>query len=104
MDAQDLLRKVIALPIATWRYKSGGGVRHIGPVAQDFKRLFDVGGDNLGIATIDADGVALAAIQGLHAKLEEKNTQLARQQAQIDALRHSLAELRHALQSMPIRK
>ena len=42
-----------------------GAVRHIGPVAQDFRAAFDLGADDKTIATVDADGVALAAIQGL---------------------------------------
>ena len=47
-------------------------MRHIGPVAQDFHEAFNVGADDKHISTIDADGVALAAVQGLNQKLEEK--------------------------------
>jgi hypothetical protein len=43
------------------------------------------------IVTIDADGVALAAIQGLNAKLEAER---AAKDAEIAALRAELAELR----------
>ena len=39
---------------------------HIGPTAQDFSRAFGLGEDNRHITTVDADGVALAAIQGLY--------------------------------------
>jgi hypothetical protein len=38
----------------------------MGPTAQDFSRAFSLGEDNRHITTIDADGVALAAIQGLY--------------------------------------
>jgi hypothetical protein len=39
-------------------------------MAEDFKAAFDLAGDGRSIATVDADGVALAAIQGLNLKLE----------------------------------
>ena len=46
-------------------------------------------GDGKTIATIDADGVALAAIQGLHALLQEKT-------AALEGLRDEKAEVRRA--------
>jgi len=73
VDPRAVLDKVAALPVQTWRYKSqDAGVRHIGPIAQDFRGAFAVGDSELGISTVDADGVALAAIQGLNQKLEEQ--------------------------------
>jgi trimeric autotransporter adhesin len=77
VDARAVLDKVAALPVSTWTYKSQpNGVRHIGPTAQDFKEAFDVGVSDTGISTVDADGVALAAIQGLNQKLEEKDAEI----------------------------
>jgi len=51
--------------------------RHIGPMAQDFQAAFGVGADDKHIATVDADGVALAAIQGLNEILKEKESRIA---------------------------
>ncbi len=76
VDTAALLAKVAALPIQGWRYKNDHAVRHIGPVAQDFHAAFQVGTDDKHIATVDADGVALAAIQGLNRKLEKENAEL----------------------------
>ncbi len=71
IDPRTVLDKVVALPVSTWKYKSQDpSVRHIGPVAQDFKAAFDVGESDTGITSVDADGVALAAIQGLNEKVE----------------------------------
>ena len=65
IDGKDVLRRLASIPIATWRYKSqDSSIRHIGPVAQDFHAAFGVGEDDRYISTIDADGIALAAIQG----------------------------------------
>ena len=49
-----------------------GDVPHIGPVAQDFKAAFYPGRDDKSITTLEFDGVALAAIQGLNQKLMEE--------------------------------
>ena len=64
----------------TWSFKNeqGAGIRHIGPVAQDFKRLFNVGYDDKSIATVDADGVALAAIKGLKQLVDEKDAKISK--------------------------
>jgi len=91
VDSGSILDKVIALPVSTWSYTAQGeGVRHIGPMAQDFKAAFEVGESDTGITTIDADGVALAAIQGLNRKLEAENAALrdglAAVQARLEAL------------------
>ncbi|HEY0781838.1 MAG TPA: hypothetical protein VGE98_05225, partial [Thermoanaerobaculia bacterium] len=54
--------------------------RHLGPMAEDFFAAFSLGRDEKGISLIDTGGVALAAIQGLYRKLEEK-------EAEVQALR-----------------
>ena len=70
-DTREVLEKVAALPVNTWNYKSQDtAIRHIGPMAQDFHAAFGVGEDERHITTVDADGVALAAIQGLNEKVE----------------------------------
>ena len=48
--------------------QSEHGVRHVGPMAQDFYAAFGVGEDDRHITSIDEDGVALAAIKALHAE------------------------------------
>lgn len=82
VDVKAVLDKVAALPMSTWSYKTqDAGVRHLGPMAQDFTAAFNLGADDKRISAIDADGVALAAIQGLNEKLSEalivKDSQLA---------------------------
>jgi hypothetical protein len=78
VNPRSVLEKVAALSISEWKYKvDGQGTRHIGPVAQDFHAAFGLNGtDDKHIATVDEEGVALAAIQGLNEKLEEQNAKL----------------------------
>jgi hypothetical protein len=68
---------VAALPVQSWRYTNETDVvRHLGPVAQDFKAAFGLGTDDKSIGTVDEEGVALAAIQGLNQKVESENSAL----------------------------
>jgi trimeric autotransporter adhesin len=70
VNPQAVLQALAGLPISTFRYRTQGPeVRHMGPMAQDFFRAFGLGDSPRYIATVDADGVALAAIKGLHAKV-----------------------------------
>jgi hypothetical protein len=68
IDDAAILDKVAALPVAEWSYTSERGVRHLGPMAQDFYAAFGVGEDDRHITAIDEDGVALAAIKALHSE------------------------------------
>ena len=90
VEARTVLEKVAALPLATWNFKSDQQSRHLGPVAEDFRAAFGLGGDDQHIATVDADGVALAAIQGLNQKLDQT---IQAKDAEIQALRQAVAQL-----------
>ncbi|MBN2379727.1 tail fiber domain-containing protein [candidate division WOR-3 bacterium] len=90
VDQDDILEKVAELPITSWNYKSeNNSVKHIGPVAQDFHAAFGVGTDDKSISTIDADGVALVAIQALYKELKEKDAEIAELTARLEALEAS---------------
>lgn len=71
VEPAEVLAGVLALPIYAWRYRAQDeSIRHMGPMAQDFHAAFGLNGeDDTSIATVDPDGVALAAIQALHAEL-----------------------------------
>ncbi|MBL1216626.1 MAG: hypothetical protein D8M59_03945 [Planctomycetes bacterium] len=87
LDPRDVLSKVCAIPMTTWNYKTqNDSIRHMGPMAQDFWGAFGLGADELRINSIDADGVALAAIQGLNEIVKEKD-------AEIEDLKQRLARL-----------
>lgn len=90
IEPLDVLARVLELPLSEWSYRASPTQRHLGPMAQDFRAAFGLGGDDRSIATVDADGVALAAIQGLNEKLEAENAalqdRLRRLEARLDAL------------------
>jgi hypothetical protein len=86
VSSGEVLERLSQVPIHTWAYRAVPGVRHIGPMAQDFSAAFGVGEDDKHINTLDADGVALAAIQGLYRLLQEKDRQIAALEARMAAL------------------
>ena len=92
VDARRVLEQVAALPLTSWHYTNAPDARHLGPMAQDFQAAFGLGADDKSITTVDADGVALAAIQGLNALLKA-------QAAELKALKQELAELRRAVKA-----
>lgn len=82
LDPQDVLDKVVALPVQSWEYRKTPGVRHIGPMAQDFQAAFELGVDDASISVVDASGVALASIKAL----ETRNRKLEQRVEQLEAL------------------
>jgi hypothetical protein len=94
VDGLALLNALAAMPISQWRYLwEEPEMRHIGPMAQDFYAAFGLGDDERYISTLDADGVALAAIQALYGLVQE-------QAAQIEALEQQNAELVDRLETL----
>jgi hypothetical protein len=86
VNPQMVLNRVAGLPLTTWCYKTEPGVRHVGPMAQDFQAAFSVGENDTTISTVDEGGVALAAIQGLNEKLEEARAENAELKKRLEAL------------------
>jgi hypothetical protein len=88
VDAADVLRRLVALDIGTWEYiKDPPDIRHLGPMAQDFKQAFGLGAGDTTIFPLDASGVAMVAIQALHAEnaaLRERVEQLERRMATLE--------------------
>ena len=89
IDPADILDRVVALPISTWRYREDApDVRHLGPMAQDFRAAFGLWDRDTMIFPLDATGVSMAAIQALHARLlaaEAENEDLRARLAKIEA-------------------
>ena len=69
------------------------GARHAAASVFDLYAAFGLGSTDKGINTIDADGVALAAIQGLHQIVEEKDAEIAALRARLAALEDTVRAL-----------
>lgn len=103
VDPESVLEGVRELDVAHWRFR-GDDAKHLGPMAADFRNTFDVGPDHGSIASVDADGAALAAIQGLALaldettdRIEELEADLERRDDRIDDLEDRLTALEKRL-------
>ncbi len=86
-DTAAVLARVASLPISSWSYKADDpGVRHFGPMAQDFHAAFGLGIDERHIAASDLAGVALASIQELSVENAAKDQRIETLTARLAAL------------------
>jgi trimeric autotransporter adhesin len=102
INPQAILAKVAAMPISRWVYSADEKKSwHLGPMAQDFRAAFGLGQDDKTITTVDAGGVALAAIQGLNAKviaqIKAKDSEIVSLRKVHDALMQKLAAIEKRL-------
>jgi len=102
---REILERLVQMPISRWNMKGTDvEVPHIGPMAQDFHAAFGLGSDDRHIGSVDADGVALAAIQGLNQKVEARTADLEKElsvkEAEIQTLKASVAELQAAVRRL----
>ena len=88
LDGRDILAKIKQLPITRWKYK-GTNEYHIGPMAQDFHKLFNVGVDDKSISSLDPAGIALKAIQA--------------QQEEIDLLKQQINLMKTEIEKMKLK-
>ncbi|MGH7673244.1 MAG: tail fiber domain-containing protein [Gemmatimonadales bacterium] len=97
LDGEGVLEKIAGMPVREWNYRAQRpSIRHLGPTAQDFYAAFGLGESETTITTIDADGVAMLAIQALErrtAELRAKAARVAELEARVAELERRLAAL-----------
>lgn len=85
LTGQQILERVARLPVSFWTYEFEPGVRHLGPMAQDFAAAFGLGRTNRMIEPLDGIGVSLAAIKALQRRVVQL-------EAEVEQLRVALGE------------
>lgn len=88
LDGKELLAKISSLDIPEWDYEDTDE-HHIGPMAEDFVKVFDVGTvrddgtrENMYLAAGDVAGVALAGVQVLLEEIESLKQRIAELEAE----------------------
>jgi hypothetical protein len=95
VDPEQILARVAGMSISRWSYNDQDpGVRHIGPMAQDFQAAFGVGASDRCIPTVDANGVALASIQALYHRIERLDQETRSLREENATLHREVAKLR----------
>ena len=94
INSRIILDRLSAIPIKAWNYKNDEpSVRHIGPMAQDFRTAFNLGVDDKHIDLIDANGVTMASIQALYQMMQEKDRQIEQQELKNKAQSRQIEQL-----------
>jgi hypothetical protein len=101
LDGEDVLAKLARIPILEWNYISqDASIRHVGPMAQDFRAAFGLGEDERHINTLDPDGISLKAIQALDARTQATRQDVERLTEENAALRRTLEALRQEIDAL----
>lgn len=112
IDPIDVVERLAKVPIMHWTYIADeDNTPHMGPTAQDFFAAFGLGASDRHIATLDADGVLFAAVQGLYQMVHERgaeiaslraemNAEIAAQQATIESLAARIDRLERLIQDI----
>lgn len=94
LDGSNVLADIGRLEITKWRYKDDpDGYQHIGPTAQDFHAVFNVGIDDKSIAPLDVASVAVAGVKELNSIVTDQKVQLAQKDAELAVMQERMAEL-----------
>jgi hypothetical protein len=94
VDGEKILILIDDLPIMKWKYKTDSpGIKHIGPVAQDFYALFGLGNDDKSISSVDPSGIALAAIKELSKQNKAFKEQIESYKSQLQILQEKVDKI-----------
>jgi len=99
LDGDAILKKISRLPLTRWNYK-GQAEQHIGPVAQDFYRIFQVGENDKTISTIDPSGIALIGVQELYKKWKTAEKRIETLQSTIQSQEERLRSLEEKINQL----
>ena len=86
VSPRSILAQLMTVPVSTWAF-NGNERRQMGPMARDFFRAFGLGDSDRAINSMDAQGVAFAAIQGLIQLVNEKDAEIATLKADMAAIK-----------------
>lgn len=104
VNGADVLSRLKGIEVSTWNYLSEGrSVRHMGPMAEDFFKAFQLGTGNTSIGVQDLTGVSLAAIKELSKQTDElqrKTAEVEQLRSQVDQLRQANSEMERRLASL----
>ncbi len=104
VNGADVLLRLNGIDVTTWNYISEGRqVRHMGPMAEDFFKAFQLGTGNTSIGLQDLTGVSLAAIKELNRKtneLQQKTTEVEQLREEVNQLRQANGEMERRLATL----
>ena len=105
VEGESVLESLRHLPITKWRFKGDvTGDHHIGPMAQDFRAVFQLSDSGTTIAPLDVASVAVAGVKELDARTQATDARitdlvarLKRKDQELEKLRLQMKELAHRI-------
>ncbi|MFC1644726.1 hypothetical protein ACFL08_01715 [Patescibacteria group bacterium] len=105
LDTSEFFNRMSILPIMQWNFINEGDynkmsdeeIRHIGPTAQDFYKLFGLGASDTNVKATDMAGVALFGVKGLLEKTGENKTVIGDVSLKTDQNASTLTELQTSI-------
>jgi hypothetical protein len=95
LDPEDILRKIDQLQVTRWNFKAETpSIKHIGPLSEDFYKIFKIGYADNKFAAIDTAGVSLAGVKALIDKAAAQQKQLDALENRVEALKSKLSQSR----------
>ncbi len=94
LNPDEILQKIDQLEVSRWKYKSWDKAGHIGPIAEDFYRLFQTGSREDQLHLTDTIGVSLAGVKALLAKAVRQEQRLEELGREIEELKGRLVKKR----------
>ena len=97
VSGSDVLSRLRGIDVTTWNYiAEGRQVRHMGPMAEDFFKAFQLGTSNTSIGLQDLTGVSLAAIK----ELDKRTSEVEQLREQVNHLRQTNSDLERRLATL----
>jgi len=94
VSGNDVLSHLRNIDVSTWNYiAEGRQVRHMGPMAEDFFKAFQLGTGNTSIGVQDLTGVSLAAIK----ELDKRTVEVEQLRDEVNQLRQANSEMERRL-------
>ncbi len=84
LTAEQIFNRLMELPVSQWTYDYEPGIRHLGPMSQDFAASFGLGRTNRMIEMVDANGVNVVAIKALARRVVRLEAEVARLRTALD--------------------
>ena len=101
VDGEDVLRRLRYVPVTTWNMIGADpGIKHLGPVAEDFYGAFPLGLGSTTIGMSDIDGVNLAAAKALDARTTTLQAEIKSKDATIAKLEKKSSELEARIEKL----
>jgi hypothetical protein len=101
VDGDDVLARLGRIPVSTWNYlEETTGVRHMGPMAEDFYQAFGLGTDDASIGVQDLAAVSLAAAKAIAARTDALTAENHALRTETEALRAETAALQAEIEAI----